>query len=876
MSTMAAAAPPSPAPGDSDHARSSSTSSSDFARSTLNYGGTNVLSDKVSRALRVRTDTPAMRAALDALASLPTDIDDSYNHDTGDATGNGGSGVIDARSVRAAIEKDALRSALEFQTELRRLADDATTLRVRVDNVVNFANLVRERVECSIIDTSVTNDDDPATGSTGDAIGGGAPTKTKDAWERERDLAYRLAMAQRSYVEAVARQNAVNDFLDKFDLRPDEARLLDRYDFVGFVDGGDEYRDMKEEDDFGGTTFESASMEDSNAFLNALERLAVIRRELTRTFGSGDGGDSSDVDGDNDDVLDKETSLGTHSALRMMEQLAARQERAHERLYCFLQRFLGIGIAAPTQSSTMVPTSSADAGRSSFSAYDTGSSALGRFRDGDEMDEAYHNSLARRSVHVLRHSPARHVHALELVASGRRAEVTRRFLLALTSGYGGMPPLEMKAHDPVSYVGDMLAFAFRAFRVEGDLVRTLLMWNDGDWDGCDEGDNEQKEIADESLVDDYEEEGSYNKPMNVTEMLAQSMGGLARPLRTRISQVVSSLASQSPSRADDDRVDRDSQVTFEDEETSSMSLTRLISLFSVCGLLKFYRSAVQNALEKLKGQKAITADGGVENPFLVTCDDCLTEAADSFVASLRAFGAMLPTHVLSTSESEAQLAQRAIVRISQERVASPGFSEELGMSSEIAEEDVVSKQLSLSVLVGSMIDAAMPHLRTLDDCASLKSAVNVAVKCGLTASESVKWGQLIQETERDLVESFVHMETEEVLHVCGLGGLRSSLQHMNGVYVKGMMMSSYPGLSQREVEVSMKKFYSSLFSPPIPTFEDTIKDPEVRKVARSKTAQRVVDVYRELFEAITGDGGGYADLAFMGHDSDQVKTLLSL
>jgi hypothetical protein len=74
----------------------------------------------------------------------------------------------------------------------------------------------------------------------------------------------------------------------------------------------------------------------------------------------------------------------------------------------------------------------------------------------------------------------------------------------------------------------------------------------------------------------------------------------------------------------------------------------------------------------------------------------------------------------------------------------------------------------------------------------------------------------------------------------------------------------------------MKKFYSSLFSPPIPTFEDTIKDPEVRKIARSKTAERVVDVYRELYVAISGDRGGYADLAFMGHDPDQVKTLLSL
>ena len=44
--------------------------------------------------------------------------------------------------------------------------------------------------------------------------------------------------------------------------------------------------------------------------------------------------------------------------------------------------------------------SSTDAGRSSssFSAHDVGSNALGRFRDGDEMDEAYHHLLVRRSL----------------------------------------------------------------------------------------------------------------------------------------------------------------------------------------------------------------------------------------------------------------------------------------------------------------------------------------------------------------------------------------------------------------------------------------------------------------------------------------------
>ena len=858
--------------GDGDGAHSSSTSSTDFVRSSSYGGGANILSDKVNRALSIRTDTPAMKAALDALASLPANDDDDYTGG-GDGTWKAGGGIIDARSVRAAIEKDALRHALEFQNELRRLANDATELRERVDNVVRVAKLVVESVNCSIIDTLVINDDDnpAAADSTADVGGGGISTsKTKDAWETERDLASRLAMAQRSYVEAVARQNAVNAFLDKFDLSPDEARLLDRYDFAGFVDSNDMYQN--EDENGASAAFGYESIEDSTAFLNALERLAVIRKELTRTFGSGGGEDFIDEENNDTIVLDEKTaSLGTHSALRMMEQLAARQERAHERLYGFLQRFLSIGIAAPTPSSTMVPTSSADAGRSasSFSAHDVGSGALGRFRDGDEMDEAYHHSLVRRSFHVLRHSPARRVHALELVASGRRTEVTRRFLLALTSGYGGMAPLEMKAHDPVSYVGDMLAFAFRAFRVEGDLVRTLLMWNDGDKD---EGNNEEN--ADESVDADENEDGSYNKPMNMIEMLAQSMSGLARPLRTRISQVVSSLASQPQPHTDDDRLERESRVTFEDEETSSMSLMRLISLFSVCGLLKFYRSAVRNALEKLliNDNQNVATLSSADNPFLVSCDDCLTEAADSFVASLRAFGAMLSTH-MSASESEAKLAQKVIKRIAEERVASPGFSDELG----VLGEDVVSKQLSLAVLVGTMIDAALPHLRSLDDCAALNSALSVAVKCGLNASELVKWGQLIQETEKDLVEALVNAEVEEVLHACGLGGLHSALQqHMSGVYVEGMTMSSHPGLSQRDLEVSMTKFYSSLFSPPIPTFEDTIKDPEVRKVARSKTAQRVVDVYRNLYEAITSERGGYADLAFMGHNPEQVRVLLSL
>ena len=825
-------------------------------------------------------------------------------HAIGAAGGSSASGgVIDARSVRAAIERDALRRALEFQGELQKLARDATKLRERVDNVAKVASLVGEKVESQIIEVSSDRaSDDAEADPFATPKTAGTTTTSGDAWEEERNLASRLASAQKSYVEATKRQRAVNAFLDKFDLGEDEARLLDHYNFEGFADG---YLEGEVEGSNPWVHPSAAlnvtsnptrgTMDDAVSFLNALERLTVIRRELTKTFGSGgsaaDGGDISydygDTSLDDEGGMGSGGQLGTHSALRMMEQLASRQERAHERLYQFIQFFLGIGVAAPSSNSMMAPTSSNDAGRS-ISASDVASyGALGRFHDGDEMDEAFNHLIIRRSLHVLRHSNAHHVHALELIASGRRTEVTRRFLLALTSGYGGMAPLEMKAHDPVSYVGDMLAFAFRAFRVEGELVKTLFVWKDEE-EGEDRGEkegvvgeeegsskNEEKQLDDD--VEDDDEQGD-SKPMNVTDMLAQSMGGLSRPLRTRISQVVSSLASQG---GDGSGADGQGDLAVrsnddEDEKSSSSSLNRLVALFSVCGLLRFYGTAVEKALDKMEGTQD-SSDGNrhTENPFFTTCDECLTEAADSYVASLRAFGAMLGTHCYGTNDSEAYLAHLAIVRIAEERVASPGFAEDFASSTE-GEEDVVFKQLSLPVLVGTMMDSAMPHLKTLDDGAALKSALTAALKCGLKATESTKWSNLIQETEKKLVESFVDSETDEVLQVCGLEGIRSAMRHMNGVYVEGMAMASHPGLSQRDVEAAMKKFYSSLFSPPIPTFEESIKDPELRKIARSKTAARVVDVYRELYEAITSEKGGYADLSFLGHDPDQVKTLLSI
>jgi hypothetical protein len=71
-------------------------SAATVSRSSSTNAASNILSEKLARALQVRTDTPAMKAVLDALSRLPD------------------AGEMDSHSVRVAIERDALTPSPVF------------------------------------------------------------------------------------------------------------------------------------------------------------------------------------------------------------------------------------------------------------------------------------------------------------------------------------------------------------------------------------------------------------------------------------------------------------------------------------------------------------------------------------------------------------------------------------------------------------------------------------------------------------------------------------------------------------------------------------------------------------------------------------------
>lgn len=806
-------------------------SNDDNATATRNNQNS-ILSAKVSRALEVRSDTPAMKAALDALAHLPDHQDDLFS--------------VDSRSVRVAIEHDALQQALLLQDQLRQLLATVSKLRQGVTETAAIAHRVEEAIQANVITANVEHPDISAQesdladdGALHASTSSSSGQPLDHALEQEQRLASILhdAFSQRS--AAQKRVETVHAFLEKFDLSEEDSRLLDHYAFEDV---------------------ESSNV-NGMAFLAALNRVRVIRRELGRTFGTMDylhgqslsakSGLSSSAGGDGS----SSSRLGASSALRMMETLAQKQERAYERLYHWLQKYLHVH--------------GHDSGGGGG-----GSSSFAAPLDEDHLDEALSHPFVRRCLFTLRTVPAFYSHLLELIAGSRRSEVTRRFLLALTSGYGGLPPIEMRAHDSVVYVGDMLAFCFRAFSVEADVARGLLehVPETSEDDSAAEGEEKEEAITGA----DEEPEFAMEKPMSAVEMLSQSMGGVSRPLKARLLHVISNLSR----RPEEDEESDDGMADDLEEEEGAASRNRLSQLYEICGLLLFYSAALDKALTKLDDgsenpsagtddtEPAITSSE--KNPLLTAMLDCLSEAVSGYEASLRVYGAMLEQFHILTGDSEASLAHAMLLRIVDVRKASPGFASDVACP--VAHRQTLSLDWACEVIV----EAALPTCKTLDDTVSLRQSLAMSRQADLTYDVAAALESKVQERETALIDVLVEKETSDVLDLCGLGSLVTAWELFKGVHVDGMVMATHPGLTPDDVQSAMSEFYSSLYSPPLPSFESTIKDPTLRKLARTKIASNVSRAYAELYDAISRpDKGGYDDLSFLGHTPQQVTALFA-
>ncbi|XP_028856282.1 conserved oligomeric Golgi complex subunit 6-like [Denticeps clupeoides] len=116
-----------------------------------------------------------------------------------------------------------------------------------------------------------------------------------------------------------------------------------------------------------------------------------------------------------------------------------------------------------------------------------------------------------QAMEALQDRPVLYKYTLDEFGTARRCAVVRGFIDALTrGGPGGTPrPIEMHSHDPMRYVGDMLAWLHQATASEKEHLQALL-----------------KHVT----IPEVEE--------NMQDVLSHITEGVCRPLKVRIEQVI--------------------------------------------------------------------------------------------------------------------------------------------------------------------------------------------------------------------------------------------------------------------------------------------------------------------------------------------------
>ncbi|KAF9460640.1 oligomeric Golgi complex subunit 6 [Collybia nuda] len=135
----------------------------------------------------------------------------------------------------------------------------------------------------------------------------------------------------------------------------------------------------------------------------------------------------------------------------------------------------------------------------------------------------------QESVNRLRKRPELLTEALTFLSQTRQATLLSSFLTALTrGGPSGLPrPIELHAHDPLRYVGDMLAWVHQAIAAERELLESLFgLSNDG------------RMVGSVRVFDRKNEEEEW-----IRELMDQGVGKLCVPLKIRVQQTVRSQES---------------------------------------------------------------------------------------------------------------------------------------------------------------------------------------------------------------------------------------------------------------------------------------------------------------------------------------------
>ena len=247
------------------------------------------------------------------------------------------------------------------------------------------------------------------------------------------------------------------------------------------------------------------------------------------------------------------------------------------------------------------------------------------------LESPHINSIIRRALRTLAERPTLFQSCLDSFAEAREHVLTEAFYSALTGSSGpndqksATKPIEFYAHDPLRYVGDMLAWTHSAAVSEREALESLFI---SDGDEISRSFQAGRQAEPWSVGDDE----NFDGRKALGDLVNRNVAGVARALRQRIEQVFQNH--------------EDAVLLYKIANLIIFYRVTLIKLLSSdSSLLETLSWLVQSALRQFRtvvsdNASAVQADIAAPSPDLRT-PEFLDEALDEFAIFMKTYDSSL-------------------------------------------------------------------------------------------------------------------------------------------------------------------------------------------------------------------------------------------
>uniref|UniRef100_A0A453INC2 Conserved Oligomeric Golgi complex subunit 6 C-terminal domain-containing protein n=1 Tax=Aegilops tauschii subsp. strangulata TaxID=200361 RepID=A0A453INC2_AEGTS len=481
-----------------------------------------------------------------------------------------------------------------------------------------------------------------------------------------------------------------------------------------------------------------------------------------------------------------------------------------------------------------------------------------------DTDNPEVSELLKKAVRCLKERPVLFKYCAEEVANMRHHALFRRFISALTrGGPGGLPrPIEVHAHDPLRYVGDMLGWLHQALASERELIAALL---------------DPDAISDSGPANHRHSvrEGDSSKgESDFTFVLDRIFEGACRPFKVRVEQVLQSQPSLIVSYKLSNTL-----------EFYGYTISELLGVdTALCNTIWSLRDATQRTffnILKSRGEKLL------RYPPLVAVDlsppPAVREGVSLLLELISTYNSMMisasgkglnfdpvisaildPIIQMCEQAAEAQKSKGALARRGRTS------SEPIGSKRDsISVDAILSKKSSTSVLSGESSSKVY-----LINCLS---AIEEPLMDQEVATSYVKNLRSMIETH---ARALVDKEADSILSKCGLSSKMPYIKNYSSTDGEddAKPLADVVETSPQMLLECLKAFYGLVTGTEgsLPEFEQ-LQVPRLRSDACYGLARALAEAYELIYKAVMDPKNCYPDpRSLVKHSPEQIRTILEI